>query len=111
MKHSARTIVIEITRVIAYNGVQITRKGMLAMRSYYAKYRRGSVVPLGVHDIPDGSDLLITVLEPMEESRSHRQRRAFVQFMEDMDNTPPLPPEFDEALSQRVNFTREIELY
>jgi len=95
---------------IAYNGVQITRKGMLAMRSYYAKYRRGSVVPTGVLDIPDGSDLIITVLEPMEESRSQRQRRAFLQFIEDMDNTLPLPPDFDDALSQRVNFAREIEL-
>ena len=80
------------------------------MRSYYAKYRRGSVVPLGNPSIPDDSDLIITVLEPLEESRSQRQRRAFMQFMEDMDNTPPLPTEFDDVLAQRVNFTREIDL-
>ena len=80
------------------------------MRSYYAKYRSGSVIPIGNPAIPDDSDLIVTVLEPPEETRSQRQRRAFMQFMEDMDCTPPLPPEFDEALAQRVNFTREIDL-
>jgi len=80
------------------------------VKSYHAKYRKGTIVPFGNPFIPENSDVIITVLEPKEESRAQRQRKAFMQFMNDMDNTPPLPPEFDNILAQRVNIIRKIDL-
>jgi hypothetical protein len=80
------------------------------VKSYHAKYKRGAFVPFGNPFIPENSDVIITVLEPKEESRATLQRKAFMGFMKDMDNTPPLPPEFDEIIAQRINITREINL-
>jgi hypothetical protein len=80
------------------------------MLSYHAKYISGAAIPLGNPYIPENSDVIITVLEPKEKSRAQRQRKAFLQFMDDIDNTPPLPAEFDEIISQRVNLSREIDL-
>ena len=80
------------------------------MQAYRAYYEGGRVVPLGDVAIPEGSELIVTVLEPVISDRALRQRKAFERFMEDMSNTPPLPPEFDEIMRQRVNITREIDL-
>jgi hypothetical protein len=43
-------------------------------------------------------------------SRAERQQGAFKRFMTAMENTPPLPVEFDEIIAQRVNITREVEI-
>lgn len=80
------------------------------MQAYRAYYDGGNVVPLGNPAIPEGSELIITVLEPPTKSRAERQREAFLRFMKGMDDTPPLPPEFDEIINLRVNIKREVEL-
>jgi addiction module RelB/DinJ family antitoxin len=43
-------------------------------------------------------------------SRAERQRDAFARFMAAMNAAPPLPDEFDEILSHRVNIAREADL-
>jgi virulence-associated protein VagC len=68
------------------------------------------VIPFGEPVIPEGSELIITVLKSATESRSERQRRAFETFMENTKDAPPLPPEFDEIIRQRVSINREIDL-
>ena len=80
------------------------------MVSYHAKYRKGRIIPLENPPIPEDSDLIITVLEPQSEDHAQRQHAALLRFMEGMETTPPLPPLFDEIMSQRVNVTREIDL-
>jgi hypothetical protein len=80
------------------------------MQAYKAYYEDGRVVPFGNPVIPEGSELIITVLEPPAENRAERQRRAFLRFTENMKNTPPLPSEFDEIISRRVNIDREVNL-
>jgi hypothetical protein len=80
------------------------------MQAYKAYYENGRVIPLGNPVIPEGSELIITVLEPPVKSRARRQREAFEQFIDSMGSTTPLPSEFDEIISQRVNINRETDL-
>jgi hypothetical protein len=80
------------------------------MLSYRAKYRKGRIIPLENHFIPEDSDLIVTVLESQDKNSSQHQRDAFLRFMAEIDNTPPLPPEFDEILAKRVNIVREVDL-
>ena len=80
------------------------------MQAYKAYYEHGRVVPLGKPSIPEGSALIITVLETPIKNRAERQQKAFKQFMAAMKNTPPLTDEFDEIISKRVNIQREVEL-
>jgi len=81
------------------------------MQAYRAYYEDGRIVTLGNPAIPEGSELIVTVLEEsIAKSRAERQREAFKRFMMAMENTPPLPPEFDEVIKERVNITREIDL-
>jgi hypothetical protein len=80
------------------------------MQAYRAYYEGGRVIPLGNPLIPEGSEIILTVLEPQTKSRAERQREAFKRFMAAMENSPPLPDEFDEIISQRVNIRREVKL-
>ncbi len=80
------------------------------LQAYKAYYEGGRVIPRGNPFIPEGSELIITVMDAPIKSRAERQREAFKRFMDAMDTTPPLPAEFDEILAQRVNITREVEL-
>jgi hypothetical protein len=80
------------------------------MQAYRVYYDDGRVVPLGNPTIPEGSELIITVLEPPAKNHAERQREAFRRFMKGMDDTPPLPPEFDEIVNLRVNIKREADL-
>jgi hypothetical protein len=41
---------------------------------------------------------------------SERRLKAFERFRRRMKETGPLPPEFDEVISERVNITRGIDL-
>ena len=40
-------------------------------------------------------------------NRAEKQREAFRRFMAAMESAPPLPDEFDEIISRRVNIQRE----
>ena len=80
---------------------------MLAYRAYY---EGGRIIPLGNPTIPEGSEIILTVLEPNVKNRSERQREAFKRFMTAMESTPPLSDDFDKIINQRVNIRREVEL-
>jgi hypothetical protein len=81
------------------------------MQAYQGYAENGKIIPLGNPSIPDGSKAIITVFdEPEPELNAQRQLQAFERFLRRMKETGPLPPEFDEALSRRVNITREIDL-
>ena len=80
------------------------------MQAYKAYYEGGRIVPLGEAVIPEGSELILTVLEPATNVRVQRQREAFEQFMEGISGAPPLPPEFDEIIGQRLNISRELDI-
>lgn len=80
------------------------------LQAYKAYYEGGRIIPRGNPVIPEGSELIITVMDTPAKSRAERQQEAFKRFMDAMDNTPPLPAEFDEILARRVNITREVEL-
>ena len=80
------------------------------MQAYRAYYEAGGFIPLDKIDIPEGSQAIVTVLEESPEDISRRQRAAMARFREAIQTSEPLPPEFDEAMKQRVNITREIDL-
>ncbi len=80
------------------------------LHAYKAYYEGGRVIPRGNPFIPEGSELIITVMDVPAMSRAERQREAFKLFMDATAAAPPLPAEFDEILNQRVNITREVEL-
>ena len=80
------------------------------MQAYRAYYEGGRIIPLGDPVIQEGSEIILTVLEPKVENRAKQQREAFKRFMVAMENTPPLTDEFDEIISRRVNISREVDL-
>jgi hypothetical protein len=80
------------------------------LQAYKAYYEGGRVIPRGNPFIPEGSELIITVTDAPLKSRAERQQEAFKRFMDSMNNTPPLPDEFDAILAQRLNITREADL-
>jgi len=80
------------------------------MQAYRAYYKGGRFVPLDTVQLPEGSQAIVTVLEESPEEICRRQREAMKQFRKAVQASEPLPPEFDEIMSQRVNITREIDL-
>ena len=87
---------------------------MQACRAYYSD---GRFIPFEPLDIPEGSKAIITVLDfPVEsidgsqEDVSRRQKEAVSRFRNVVQNSEPLPPEFDEIMSERVNIKRELDL-
>jgi len=80
------------------------------MQAYQAYYKDGRVIPLGKPAIPDGSRLIITVLEcPFAESSGEtdhskhaRTWRTFLEGIQKVEDDPLLELE-------RVHF-REIEI-
>ncbi|GMO43719.1 MAG: hypothetical protein Pg6C_05510 [Treponemataceae bacterium] len=70
----------------------------------FQKYR------LGIY--ADDSDYLDNIPEPSN-PESARKLALLAQInssLEKLNETEPLPPEFDEMLSRRVGFAKEIEL-
>ena len=82
------------------------------LQTYRARYERGRVVPLGNPSIPEGSTLLVTVLDDIApDDALARQRRAVNTFLEAMrDCDEPLGPEFDDVINRRFNISRELDL-
>jgi len=80
------------------------------MQAYRAYYERGRFIPLVEVDLPEGSPVIVTVLEESSEEVSKRQRAAMARFREAMLSTGPLPTAFDEVMKDRTNITREIDL-
>jgi hypothetical protein len=82
------------------------------MQAYRARYERGRVIPFGNPKIPEGSDIILTVLDPaVMEDPLEKQRRAVKEFLEGIRNCDePLGSEFDEVISKRFNIARELDL-
>ena len=76
---------------------------MKLIQACRAYYENGHIIPLGDFVIREGSEIILTVLEPKTENRAKRQREAFMRFMTAMENTPPLTDEFDEIISRRTD--------
>jgi hypothetical protein len=85
-------------------------RNVITMQAYRAYYEGGRIIPLGNSIIPEGSEIILTVLEPETKNRAERQREAFERFMTAIENTPPLEDEFEKIISRRVNIRREVEL-
>ena len=93
------------------------------MQTHEGYFVKGRFYPTvkGVR-LPERRRAIITILDepgrddgeavtnPQTDTRADRQRKAFQQFIRAMENTPPLPPEFDEIISQRVNICREVDV-
>ena len=79
------------------------------VQAYRARYEQGRIIPLGNPAIPEGSDIILTILDvSVPESPVKKQRRAIDRFLEEMrtcDET--LSSGFDALISQRMNLTRE----
>ena len=70
--------------------------------------------PIEVLNIPKGKVVNLTIDE--EETLSPEIARKLAQLayinsnLEKLNETEPLPPEFDEILAQRVNFAKVLDL-
>jgi hypothetical protein len=75
------------------------------MQAYRARYERGRIIPLGDPVIPEGSEMIITILDAYApESPAERQRKALSRFWEDIRDCGEVVPDFE-----RVAF-REVEV-
>lgn len=75
------------------------------MRAYRARFESGRVVPVGEPAIPEGSEIILTILDfPIPDTPVERQRRALRRFREEIRNCDEPVPKFE-----RVSF-REVEL-
>ena len=90
---------------------------MLACKAYYSA---GLFIPFETLEIPEGSQAIITVIdfpseyieETTEDSQttSRRQKEAIAFFQDLIQDSEPLPPEFDEILSHRMDIKRSLAL-
>jgi len=82
------------------------------MQAYRARYERGRVVPLGSPSIPEGSDIILTVLNASEaENPIKTQRRAIDRFLDEMRTCDEmLPSDFDAVINQRMSLSREVDI-
>lgn len=81
---------------------------MQAYEGYFVE--NGQFVPLGDAHIPAGSRAIVTLLDDSQAGVSRRQKAALARFRKSVRNSEPLPPEFDEIMSQRVNISRELDI-
>ena len=84
------------------------------MSTVKAYYDGITFFPIEAPNIPKGKVVNLTINE--EETTSPEIARKLAQLtyinsnLENLNKTDPLPPEFDEILSQRVNFGRVLDL-
>ena len=75
------------------------------MKAYRAKYVSGRVIPHGGPVIPEGSELIVTILdEPARDDETVRRLAALDKFFSDIETSDEEVPEFE-----RVKL-REIEI-
>ena len=84
------------------------------MSTVKAYYDGTTFFPIETLNIPSGKVVNLTIDE--EETPSPEIARKLAQLayinsnLEAINETEPLPPEFDAILTQRVNFTRILDL-
>jgi hypothetical protein len=84
---------------------------MSTVKAYYD----GTIFfPIETPNIPVGSVVNLTIDEEAtpspEIARKLAQLACINSNLEKLNESDPLPPEFDEILAQRVNFARVLEL-
>jgi hypothetical protein len=84
------------------------------MSSVKAYYDGINFFPIEALNIPKGKVVNLTIDEeetPTPEIARKLAQLAYVNSnLEKLNEIEPLPPEFDEILSQRVNFARELAI-
>ena len=85
--------------------------GMSTVKAYYDGV---TFFPIEVLNIPMGKVVNLTIDEEdatnPEIARKLAQLACINDNLEKLNETEPLPLEYDEVLAQRVNFTRELYL-
>jgi hypothetical protein len=86
--------------------------GGLVMNALRGYTENGRIIPVGNCAIPDGVQVIITVLDDVpERGRASEQQKACEEFRKELSACKPLPEEFfDELVNNRVNITRELDL-
>lgn len=84
------------------------------MPSVKAYYDGTTFFPIEALTIPKGTVVNLTIddektLSP-EIAKKLAQLECIENNLEKLNETEPLPPEFDKILAQRVNFARELAL-
>jgi len=79
-----------------------------------AYYDGVTFFPIETLDIPGGKVVNLTIDDEKTTGPEIAQKLARLAYinniLESLNKTEPLPPEFDEILAQRVNFTRALDL-
>jgi hypothetical protein len=77
-----------------------------------AYYNGTSFVPVKPLEIPTGKMFQISIQEektpPDDLSKKLAELRKITNNLHQLNTTEPLPPEFDEILSQRIHFKENI---
>jgi hypothetical protein len=73
-----------------------------------------SFVPIEPFEMPKGKVVELSVAaDDLADSEIAKKLAAFERItkeIHEINKTDPLPPEFDEILAKRVNFSRELDL-
>jgi hypothetical protein len=84
---------------------------MLTVKAYYDG---ATLFPIEALNIPKGKVVNLTINEEENINPKIAQKLARLASinsnLEKLNETEPLPPEFDEILAQRVNFSRKLDL-
>jgi hypothetical protein len=86
------------------------------MNSYRGYIKDGRLFTIEGKELPEGTNLIITVLEDEDTAKIKAQNQspsseAWLAFVEGIRNCDEvLPEEFDEIVNDGVNFTRELDL-
>ena len=84
---------------------------MPAVKAYYDGI---TFFPIETLNIPKGKVVNLTIIEEENPSPEVAQKLAQLAYINNnlrkLNETEPLPPEFDEILAQRVNFNSDWKL-
>jgi len=84
------------------------------MSTVKAYYDGITFFPIEVPDIPKGKVVNLIIDEETSPSPEIAQKLAQLAYinsnLKKLNETEPLPPEFDKILAQRVNFSKALDL-
>jgi hypothetical protein len=84
------------------------------MQTIKAWYDGATLYPIETLNLPKGKVVNLTINEETainpEIARKLAQLACINSNLEQLNETEPLPPEFDEILARRVNFARTLDL-
>ena len=84
---------------------------MSVVRAYY---NGSAFVPVEPVYVRTGSTVKLTIVQDSPKKAEIAKKleafRRLTDEIHELNETEPLPPEYDEIMSRRVNFTRELDL-